>query len=93
MVCCFLSAMLMGQLFAVWNMRRKIALFVVLISITALALTLELQRHRDHVQQFVWDVQAMLRGEDPAIAALSQPVKNCSANSINTNVMLAKADH
>lgn len=77
MACCVLAAMLMSQLLAAWQMRRRIALFAVLIAATGGALAFELDRHREHLRQLAWDARAVLRGEDPAVAALTRPAPRC----------------
>lgn len=81
MACCILGAIVMSQLIAVWNMRHKLMLFALSILVTAGALVFEIKRHADHIQQYVWDAKAILQGEDPAVAALSQPALKCVAKA------------
>lgn len=80
MGCCILGAILITQFLTAWRARRHLFMAAAVALIASGVLAYQYAQHAHHIHQFLWDMQALARGEDPAVAALAQPQLRCSAN-------------
>jgi hypothetical protein len=77
--CCIIGAIIISQLIALWRARRRVVLYAASLVVTVGLFAWQVDQHWHHIEQFAWDAQALLRGEDPAVAALRRADVVCEA--------------
>lgn len=80
MGCCILGAIIITQFLTAWRARKHMLMAAAVALIATGVLAYQYSVHAHHIHQFVRDAQAMMRKEDPAVAALSQPQLRCSVD-------------
>lgn len=80
MACCFLAALILSNVLAIWRDRRRIAIYATGLLVSVGLLGWQINAHALHIHQFAADLQAVVRGEDPAVAALNRSGFDCKSN-------------
>lgn len=78
MACCFLAALILSHVLAIWRDRRRIALYAFGLLVSMTLLGWQIQAHAHHLRQFIADAEAFVRGEDPAVVALRSTGVDCA---------------
>ena len=81
MACCVLAALIISHILAIWRDRRRIALYAAGLLLSVGLLGWQIDAHAQHIREFIADTQAILRGEDPAVAALQRSGLDCRAEA------------
>jgi hypothetical protein len=81
MACCFLGALIISQILAIWRDRRRMALYGSIALVASGLLGWQIDAHLHHVNQWVAEARTYIDGEDPAALAFVRPTLDCRVGS------------
>ncbi|MET0987624.1 MAG: hypothetical protein ABW034_19690 [Steroidobacteraceae bacterium] len=81
MACCFIGALIISQLIAIWHDRRRIALYATVVLVASGVFGWQINSHLHHIQQFAAAAQAYVLGRDPVAVASVSPDLYCRVRS------------